>query len=315
MIEEGLFHADALWRSDRRILERYVNDPRSVPATERFPPQMKINLMSRTRFVSHFFWRAVRNGDLIVGFNLPFDLSRLAVKFANAKKGGWSLVLASRTSKKTGKTEVEPEKPRIVVTSLNSKTAFMKLGSIRNRDEWPNESRFLDLRTLTWALRNQGYSLESACAAFGVPGKLTHKPTGRVIPKEIKYCREDVAATARLLNAARTEFDRHPIGLDPDQAYSPASIAKAYLDTMNIAHPKEHFKVANKAHGIAMQGYYGGRAECRIRKTPVPVVLTDFTSQYPTVNALLGNWEVLKAAAIRFETCMGIPMKPIGIPI
>jgi hypothetical protein len=304
-IDEGLFHADALGRTDRRILERYINDHQNVPATERFPPQMKISLMSRSRFVSHFFWRAVRNGDLMTGFNLPFDLSRLAVKFANAKKGGWSLVLASRKSKKTGEMEVEPEKPRIVVTSLNSKTAFMKLGSIRNRDEWPNESRFLDLRTLTWALRNRAYSLESACAAFGVPGKLKHKPTGRVTPKEIRYCQEDVAASARLLNAARKEFDRHPIWLDPDEAYSPASIAKAYLDSMNIAHPKEHFKVANKVHGIAMQGYYGGRAECRIRKTPVPVVLTDFTSQYPTVNALLGNWKVLRAAAVRFETCTG----------
>ena len=58
-----------------------------------------------------------------------------------------------------------------------------------------------------------------------------------------------------------------------------------------------------------MQGYYGGRAECRIRRTPVPVVLTDFTSQYPTVNALLGNWEVLTAASIRFESCIRIARK------
>jgi len=306
-IEEGLFHADTLRRADRRILERYVSDPRNVPATRRFPPQLKITVMSRMEFIGNFFWRAVRNGDLVVGFNLPFDLSRLAFKFTNAHKGGWSLVLASRQGKKTGNIEAEPEKPRIVVTSLNSKTAFIKLGSILHRDEWPKDPRFLDLRTLTWALRNQAYGLENACAAFGVPGKLKHhKPTGRVNPKEIKYCREDVAASARLLNAARNEFDRHPIRLDADEAYSPASIAKAYLDAMNITHPKEHLKVANKIHGIAMQGYFGGRAECRIRKTPVPVVLTDFTSQYPTVNALLGNWDVLTAASIRFETCTAI---------
>ncbi|MGB2627033.1 MAG: hypothetical protein WAK20_09610, partial [Candidatus Acidiferrum sp.] len=52
-----------------------------------------------------------------------------------------------------------------------------------------------------------------------------------------------------------------------------------------------------------MQSYYGGRAECRIRKTKVPVVYTDFTSQYPTVNALLGNWQVLTASSISFDTC------------
>ena len=26
-------------------------------------------------------------------------------------------------------------------------------------------------------------------------------------------------------------------------------------------------------------------------------------SQYPTVNALLGNWDVLKASSVRFEDC------------
>jgi len=302
-IEEGLFHADAATASDVRVLRQYVGKPLNVPNTERFPPQIKLRLMTRTSFISRVFWRSVRSGDLIVGFNLPFDLSRLAVKHAHARKGGWSLVLSLRKSRKTGEMEINPERPRIVVTSLNSKMAFIKLSSNRHRDEWPNESRFLDLRTTTWALRNESFSLERACKAFNVPGKLKHKPTGKLTPDEIKYCREDVAATNRLLNAVRIEFEQHPINLNPDGAYSPASIAKAYLSAMNIARPKGHFKVSGKAHGIAMQSYYGGRAECRIRKTPVPVVHTDFTSQYPTVNALLGNWSLLKANGVRFEQC------------
>jgi hypothetical protein len=300
-IEEGLFHADAATTSHLRVLRKYVENPTKIPETEGLPPQIKLRLMSRTLFVNRVFWRAVRSGDLVVGFNLPFDLSRLAIKYANARKGGWSLVLTLRTSKKSGEMEINPEKPRIVITSLNSKMAFIKLSSNRHRDEWPNEPRFLDLRTTTWALRNEAYSLERACKAFGVPGKLKHRPTGTITPKEINYCREDVAATNRLLNAVRAEFDQHPIELNPDGAYSPASIAKAYLTAMNIARPKGHFKVSGKAYGIAMQSYYGGRAECRIRKTPVPVVHTDFTSQYPTVNALLGNWDVLKASAVRFD--------------
>ncbi len=130
---------------------------------------------------------------------------------------------------------------------------------------------------------------------------MKHKPTGRVTLKEIKYCRQDVQATASLLNAMKNEFDQHPIGLRPDKAYSPASIAKWYLDAMEIAQPKAHFNVPDKKHGIAMQSYYGGRAECRIRKTAVPVVYTDFTSQYPTVNALLGNWDVLTSESVSFE--------------
>jgi hypothetical protein len=188
--------------------------------------------MSRTLFVNRVFWRAVRSGDLILGFALPFDLSRLAIKHAAARKGGWSLVLASRKSRKSGEMEVNPDKPRLVLTSLNSKMAFIKLGSKRHKDEWRNESRFLDMRTLTWALRNESYNLDRACKAFNIPGKMNHKPTGRVTPKEIKYCREDVAATNRLLNAAKAEFDGHPIDLNPDEAYSSASIAKAYLSSM-----------------------------------------------------------------------------------
>jgi hypothetical protein len=304
-VEEGLFFADDLRRTDRIVLERYVASPLNVPKTEVFPPQLKLKLMSRNVFVRNFFWGAIRRGDLIVGFNLPFDLSRLAVKFASAQRDGWSLALTLRKSRRTGKSEIDIERPRIVISSINSKIAFVKLSSKWRPEEWPNEPRFLDLRTLTFALRNVPHSLSSACKAFGVPGKMNHTPSGKVTPKEISYCREDVAATGRLLDAAKQEFDRHPIKLRPDQTYSPASIAKAYLDAMNIVHPKEHFRVANRIHGISMQAYYGGRAECRIRKTSVPVILTDFTSQYPTVNALLGNWDVLKARDIRFRPCTG----------
>jgi len=162
----------------------------------------------------------------------------------------------------------------------------------------------LDLRTLGFALRNESYDLKGACKDFlGVRGKMDHKPSGRVTVKEINYCRQDVRATGNLLNAMKTELDRHPIELQPDRAYSPASIAKSYLEAMGIALPKAKFNVPDRELGIAMQAYYGGRAECRIRKTPVPIVHTDFTSQYPTVNALLGNWDVLRAESVSFEDC------------
>src|SRR5215469_81763 len=97
------------------------------------------------------------------------------------------------------------------------------------------------------------------------------------------------------------EFDQHPIDLHPDKAYSPASIAKTYLAEMEIKQPKDHFRVPNRILGIAMQSYFGGRAECRVRRTPVPVIHTDFKSQYPTVNTLLGNWRVLTAKSISFD--------------
>ncbi len=39
-----------------------------------------------------------------------------------------------------------------------------------------------------------------------------------------------------------------------------------------------------------MSAFYGGRAECRIRHTEVPVALVDFTSMYPTLFALMNLW-------------------------
>src|SRR5215469_12101752 len=47
-----------------------------------------------------------------------------------------------------------------------------------------------------------------------------------------------------------------------------------------------------------MMAYYGGRAECRIRKVVVPVVYCDFLSMYPTVNALMDLWRILKAKTL-----------------
>jgi hypothetical protein len=56
----------------------------------------------------------------------------------------------------------------------------------------------------------------------------------------------------------------------------------------------------DKEYGVFMQSYYGGRAECRIRKWEVPVCPVDFMSQYPTVNELLGNWDILTSEGVTF---------------
>ena len=304
-IEEGLFYADDLDSAQVSVLQRFVEDARNLPCLDvkRFPPVMRFYLFNRSGFVERVFWKAIRNGAMIVGFNLPFDLSRLAVKSAPADSGGWSLVLSMRRSRKTGEIESNPERPRVVIDSKDSKLAFISLKGIRHPKEWPYGGRFLDLRCFCWALRNESYNLNAACNAFNVPGKLNHKPSGLVTFEEIKYCLQDARATTGLLNALKNEFDQHPFELLPDRAYSPASVAKAYLDAMKIARPAKTSGVSDKELGIAMQAYYGGRAECRIRKTPIPVVLTDFTSQYPTVNALLGNWNVLTAQQIEFQEC------------
>jgi len=167
--------------------------------------------------------------------------------------------------------------------------------------------RVLDLHTLAWALFNESYSLKTACKELHTKHqKYDHEPTGSVTIDEIEYARQDVRCTVDVLNRLKEEFERHRFNehrteLYPDKAVSPASIGKAYLRAMGITPLKQKFKIPDYIHGIASQAYFGGRAECRIRNTPVPVVLTDFSSQYPTINSLLGNPAVLRAEKLTFE--------------
>lgn len=299
--EEGLFYGGAADAAERKILNDYPRNHDAAIGVKRFPPRLTLPVLDRATFIEKVFWKAVKRGDLIVAFNLPFDLSRLAVEWRRAKDGGWSLIFSQRRSRKTGRLEVNPNRPRIRITARNSQSAFLRLMRPLEPKEWPRDGRFLDLRTLAFALFDESYRLDRLCRELGIKGKLKHEPTGRISVKEIDYCREDVRATMDALNALKDEFDRHPIDLYPDRAYSPASIAKAYLDAMGVTPPLQKFKVPNQILGIGMQAYYGGRCETRLRLTEVPVIPTDFTSNYPTVNALLGNWDVLTARSVSFE--------------
>ena len=140
----------------------------------------------------------------------------------------------------------------------------------------------------------------TACKAFGTEhGKTETNKHGEITPEYIDYNRDDVLATTELLEKTLGEYYRHPVDLQPTKAYSPASLGKAYLRAMGIEPVlKRQPDFPKDVLGYAMNAYFGGRAECRIRRCAVPVAYTDFTSMYPTVNALMGNWDLLTARRI-----------------
>jgi hypothetical protein len=298
--EEGLFYADRLGPRQFGVLQSYVATQLADIEVKSFPPKLNLELYSRSEFLEQVFWKAIKNRTMIVGFNLPFDLSRMSVDWRTGYNDSWSLILSLWRSRKTGKLEPNPHRPRIRLRSKDSQSAFIAMTRPQNPEEWPR-GRFLDLHTLAFALFGETLGLDDLCNKLGIPGKIKHEPTGQVTASEINYCRRDVRATTGVLNELKQEFDTHPLDLHPDRAYSPASMAKAYLDAMGILPPRMKFKVSNRMLGIAMQAYYGGRAECRIRHTPVPIVHTDFKSQYPMVNTLLGNWNILTAKSVSFD--------------
>lgn len=296
VIREGIFYADDLPAKDRKVLENYART--AVSDVKMFPPEFP--LYSRRDFMQKVFWPSIkRTGALICGLNLPFDLARLAVAWNRGEHDEWSLTMSQYANG-----EENRNVPRILITPIDSKKAFIRLAKPWKPEEWKDKgkSQFLDLRTLAWALFNRSFSLKRLCQELQTEHqKMDHEPTGEVTVAEIEYARQDGRCTVDALNALKREFDKHLIGLKPCNAYSPASVAKSYLDAMGILRPAEKFKISPEYLGIAMQTYYGGRSETRIRCTEVPVVPVDFTSEYPTCCALLGLFDVLTAASVRFK--------------
>ena len=90
--------------------------------------------------------------------------------------------------------------------------------------------------------------------------------------------------------------------MTPDKAYSTASIGKAHLAKMGIrplAEIQPNFEPS--FHGWAMEAYYGGRVECHIRNTILPVTYLDVLSMYPSVFVLQGLWWLVVAGELVIE--------------
>ncbi len=89
--EEGIFYVDNLPAKEGKILQDHVHT--AVSDVVSFPPRFP--LYSRSEFMKRVFWPTIKyKGALVCGFNLPFDLARLALKWSTGEKDEWSLVLS-----------------------------------------------------------------------------------------------------------------------------------------------------------------------------------------------------------------------------
>jgi len=315
-LKEGLFYADDLSANERGVLKRYVATNRADVVNEGLSELLPLE---RTDLLKELYRDAYKGRCLLVGFNLPFDLSRLACHFGYAKKrfaGGFSLGLWSYDDE-NGVQRLDPNRPAIAIKHIDSKRALKGFTDRKDQDEEDRipegsttgkpeddyifRGHLLDLRTLAFSLTDRGHSLETACDAFDVEhGKEAAPKHGTVTPEYIEYNRRDVLATSELAIKLLEEYGKHPINLQPTKAYSPASIGKAYLRGMRIVPVLERQPDFPKHYlGHAQSAFYGGRTSAHIRKLTVPVVYTDFLSMYPTVNSLMGLWKIVTAKKIQ----------------
>src|SRR5579872_7028157 len=163
IIERGAFYDPTLDETDLATLSREVANERPSADGER------IVLLTRQKFVERvFFNSAYYIGAQIVGFNLPFDLSRLAIDHYNARrsmKGGFGFILHE-----------SKDYPRVVVRHLSPRSSLIQFtgtepGKGSDDDESdedafdigkrePDRGYFVDVKTFAAALLSESHSLE-----------------------------------------------------------------------------------------------------------------------------------------------------------
>jgi hypothetical protein len=324
-LEEGLFYGDSLTPREMAVLKRYARthpgetDPRGLPE-EDLESNPDLQLMPVADFRQLLRKVAYKGRALLVAFNFPFDISRLAVNHVPSRGrflGGFTFQFFQYRDPKTGELRANPYRPGIAVKHMDSKRALKAFTGAIEADEedlipegaaspkplkrYTFRGHILDAKTLAFALTDRGMSLEKACELFGVEhGKQKVKRHGEVTPKYIDYNRRDVLATCELTEKLLAEYALHPIPLQATKAYSPASIGKAYLRAMGITPILARMPDFPKRYlGNSESAFSGGRASAHVRKVPAPIVYTDFLSQYSSVNVLMGLWRFVTASDIR----------------
>lgn len=256
----------------------------------------KCKLLSRKDFVETVFIPYVyRARAICVGFNLPFDLSRLATYSGKAKlqHNGFSLKLSESKSN-----------PRIVIKSLDGKSAFIQFAShskTETEKKYPTyRGCFVDLKTFTFSLTNESYNLKNALNDFDCAiKKIDANEHGIISDEYVGYNINDTLCTYHLYLQAMKRYSKYHLDKHESELYSPASLGKSYLSQMNVnSFLKQEPNFSRELLGKIMMTYIGGRSECRIRKTPTKVSYIDFTSMYPTIYVLLGMDKFLKAQKI-----------------
>jgi hypothetical protein len=282
----------------KEILRAIFYSPENILGNEeiilkQYCKENNLYLFTTKDFVERVFYpEMVEAQALCIGFNLPFDLSRLAIHFGEGRlshKDRFSIQLSENKFN-----------PRIKIKHIDSTMSFISFG--RNSKNF--KGHFLDLKTLASIFSdNKHISLKKSGEFFGCNLlKEEAEEHGKITPKYIQYNLQDVNATYDLYLKILEHYRMYGIKAPITKVYSSATLGKYALKQMGIQPlSRINTNVNAKVKGQLMSAYFGGRCEVKIRKTPVEVSVLDFLSMYPSLTIIMGLWEFIIAKNIEEE--------------
>lgn len=268
--------------------------------------QQGLELLTLAEFIENVFFKiGYELRASIVGFNLPFDISRLALDHSSARlamRGGFSFKLSPRR-----------KWPRVQVKHLSRRAALIQFnkppqqttprGMRKKGDRVPTRRGFfVDVKTLAAALTSKSLTLGALAELLDIPSpKMDTEEHGVTLtPEYIAYAVRDTETTWECFAELRERYRR--FGLTKTAThhiYSEASLGKAYLKQMGVRPWREvQPEFPPELIGNIMSSYFGGRAEVHIRRVATQVHYCDFLSMYPTVCTLMGLWKFVIAEGV-----------------
>ncbi len=224
----------------------------------------------------------------IVGFNLPFDIARVASRYSAARgnmSGGFSFQMT------------EDSRQRVLTKHLGPHKTLIKWnGKPQPKGVW------IDVSMLGAALLRPCSLAEMAQRLGTEHRKLEAEHGGEIDAQYLEYLRHDVLVTWECYEKLMYLWHSYGLEFTPiHRVYSEASIGKAALKQIGIS-PFHTLNPEFPQHilGAAMQSFYGGRSEVHIRKEARRIVHVDFLSMYPTVCALMELWKFAIAKEVRY---------------
>ena len=300
--ESGIFYNQEEMKSD------------DVNKIKKYCASHQLTCRTVSDFVDEIFYLiGYQYRGTIIGFNLPFDISRLAIEHSSARSTRYNKIMRGGFSFKL--TE-HPDFQRVQIKHISSRDAFIQFTAPRGQRNTRGQRKkkkfqpvrrgfFIDVKTIAAALTSQSHSLDSLAKYLKVTAQKQHTDEhgSKLTNQYIEYAVQDTQATWECFEALQSMYAQHGLTqTELHKIHSEASLGKAYLREMGIQPwRKLQPDFPEELLGYIMSAYYGGRSEVHIRKEPVQVLYCDFLSMYPTVCTLMGLWQFVTAKGMEWE--------------